>query len=174
MSFLADLLTDVTRNTLIISASSIRNKTILIVFGVLTFAVSTGLLFYFRSLPPTAIENYYGTEISYSRVYYDRNTDNRKIVLVSEGRNYNISYTIWQKQYSPETIINELTKSNRAKVWLDSPDSSQIKGIVSSTFSIDPSIGITWDKENRNAGIYLSWAFIGLGIILIVVTIFFM
>lgn len=170
---LADLLTDFLTYTLIGSAATIRNKTILIVFGLITLVASTVLFFYFRSLPPINVENYYSTEINYSRVYYEKNTDSSEIILVSGEQDYKIYYQIWTKAYSPEVIVDGLAKSNRAKIWLVSTDSHEIKGIITSTFIIDPALGIAWDKDNRQTGVILSTVFIFCGGILMLIPIFF-
>jgi hypothetical protein len=169
---LADLLTDILRDTLIAGGTSIRNRTILFVFSLVTLIGSLCLLFYFRSLPPTTVESYSVAEISYSRVYYDGQTDYPKIFVVADGKDYKIYDTIWRKHYSPEMIVDGLSKSNRAKIWLDSPDSRSIKGIVTPTFSIDPSLGVAWDNENNGAGQFVAWIFIVLGGFLIVTLLF--
>ena len=155
------------------SGASIRNKTVLLVFGLLTLITSLCLLFYFRSLPPTTVESYYSTEITYSRVYYDTQASSSKIVLVSGEQNYTIYHKVWQNHYSPETIVDGLAKSNRAKIWLDSPDSHGINGIITPTFSIDPSLGVAWDNENKHWGVIVAWMFIVCGGILIIISLFF-
>ena len=170
---LADLLTETLTATLIARGASIRNKTILIVFGSITLVTSLCLLFYFRSLPPTTVESYYSKEITYSRAYYDTHSNSSKIVLVSGEQKYSIYYNVWQNHYSPETIVDGLAKSNHAKIWLDSPDSRGINGIITPTFSIDPLLGVAWDNENRGAGEFLAWMFILCGAILIIIPLFF-
>lgn len=168
----ADFLTDILRDTLIAGGTSVRNRTILFVFGFVTLIGSLCLLFYFRSLPPTTVESYSVAEIYYSRVYYDRQTDYPKIIVVTDEKEYRIYDTIWRKHYSPETIVDGLSKSNRAKIWLDSPDSRGINGIVTPTFSIDPSLGVAWDNENNGAGQFVAWIFIVLGGFLIITLLF--
>ena len=149
------------------------------VLGLLVLVGSLILLFYFRSLPPITVENYYSKEIAYSRVYYDKQrsydgqTKSAKIVLASDEQKYNISYRIWQDYYSPETIVDGLTKSNQARIWLESPDSHEIKGIATLTFSIEPALGVEWDKNNRHWGVIVAWMFIVCGGLLIVIPLFF-
>ena len=66
-----------------------------------------------------------------------------------------------------------MSKSSRAKVWLDSPDDDIVTGIVTPTFSIDPSIGVAWEKENKGVWTFLSWLFIGCAAVLTIIILFF-
>jgi hypothetical protein len=171
---LADFLIDFVRDSLISNANLVRNKIVLLVLGLLTLIASLSLLFYFHSLPLISVENYHSKEINYSQVYYDNQKEYPKIVLISGEQTYNINYPIWRNHYSPETIADELAKFNRAKIWLDSPDSHGINGIVTPTFSIDPVRGIEWDKENRKWGVILAWIFFACGGVLMIIPFFFL
>lgn len=169
MDFLADILT----GTLIGGASSATGRVVLLVFGVLLIIVGIALPFYERSLAPIAVENYYSTEISYSRVYYNGKTDNPEIIVAGDARNYRILRSMWGNHYSAENIVDGLSKGNRAKIWLNSPDDSIVTGIVSPTFSIAPSIGVAWEVENRGVWTFLSWLFIGCGSVITIIILFF-
>jgi hypothetical protein len=164
---LADFLAEFLTYSLVDLGTHVKGKTVLLVFGLLVIVASIGGLLYVYSLPPTTVEDYHNTEIGYSRAYLDDSKNYSNVILVSGEQNYVISSRIWQKSYSSETVVDNLNNYRRAKVWLSSPDSHEIKGIVTQGFSIDPSVGVAWDNENKYGWSFLCWLFFGLGSFLI-------
>lgn len=165
MSFLAELLAD----ALTAGVASGRSKFPKLIVGVLALAGATALLFYWLGWEPATVEDYYATEISYSNCYYDRKSEDRKIILESGEKKYRIYYYIWQDHYEPETIVHELSKYSRAKVWLTAKDESDIRGVATRTLTIDPSIGVAWDRSNRKAMLWVVIGFFIAGGVLIVI-----
>jgi hypothetical protein len=136
------------------------------IFGSLLIIVAAVMLFYWLSCEPATIESYYVTDISYSNCYYDANPKDRKIILESGEKKYNLSYYMWQDHSGPVAIATELGKYSRAKVWLTAKDESGIRGIATPTLTIDPSVGVKWDRANRQAmlNLILSFSAVGLGL----------
>lgn len=151
---LADIITGILTDTFIGVGISIKNKIVLFVIGLLVMAISTRALFYIYSLPPANVEDYYNTQINYSIAYFEDSKNYSNVILVSREQNYIISSRIWQKSYSPETVIDKLNNVRRAKTWLSSPDSNEIKGIITKGFSIDPSIELFGITKINMAGVF--------------------
>ena len=167
MSFLDDLLT----NSLIAGASTSRSKLPKLIVGLLAIALACGLLFYYLSWEPAAVETYRVEDISYARCYYDDKSDDRKIVLESGGKAYRLYPYIWQDKYDAATVVRELGRHSEAKVWLPSNGDPFIKGIATPTLTIDPSMGAAWDRSNRKAMLWVIGGFFLAGAVLIVVAI---
>lgn len=154
MNFLADLLT----HTLTVGAASSRSKLLKLIIGLLAIVGATIMLLYWLSWKPATVEGYSRINLSYSNVYYDDSTEDRKIVLESGEKKYGIYYKVWQGHFEPETIVRELSEYSLAQVWLTSMDDNAVKGIATPTFKIDPALGAAWDNENRK---YMLWVTIG-------------
>ena len=171
MSFLADLVTEILKDVLIVQVARSKNNSFLLGFGILTSIISVSLLFYLQSFPSKTVNNY-----SIKQIDYQVTTSNSKdggIVLRSDPSDYLLSYKIWQDNHSRDYLVEALNKSRTATIWLDSPTSHTIKGITTSAFSISPEVGIAWDNKNSRWGIWLCWIFAGLGLVLIVLAALF-
>lgn len=150
-----------------------QNRICLIGLGVFLSILGVILFFYFRSFPPVSIENYQSTEITYSRVYYDKKSDEPKIVLVSENQKYEIYKGVWREQYSAENIVEGLAKSDHSIIWLDSMDSHNVKGVIAPTFFIDPALGVAMATAFRKERFYIVWIVTGIGAFLLILVVFF-
>jgi hypothetical protein len=168
MSFLAKLLTD----TLIGGMASSRSNLPKLIIGLLAIIGATVMLFYWLSWKPATVESYYVTEISYSNCYYDRKSKERKIILESGEKEYRIYYYIWQDHYEPDIIVRELSNYSRAKVWLTAKDEPDIRGIASPTLTIEPSVGVAWDRSNRKAMFWVMLGFFVGGCGLVAITLY--
>ena len=114
------------------------------------------------------VEKYYVTDIEYTACYLKGDKDTRLVILDTGSKSFSIYYRLWRKEYKEEDVINMLSKSSRARIWLTSRDDTEIKGIQATYFRIDPSKGYEWDKTNRNSLLWISAGLILLGLLVIV------
>ena len=168
MSLLAELVSGILSDSVIAGAARSRNKKFLIGFVLLTSLASIGLLCYLYSLPTVSADSFYETEISFSGAYYFKDSRNREIRLVSENKEYRIYSRIWEKDFEPETIVRQLNSTNKATIWIESSESTEVKGIRATVFSIDPDVGAGWDNQNNRTGRLMGWIFLFAGVFLIV------
>lgn len=137
------------------------------IVGLFAIAVASVMLFYWLSWKPATVESYYVTDIFYSNCYYDRKSEVGKVTLESGEKRYIIYDYIWQDHYKPQTIVNELNKHSHAKIWLTAKNEPDIRGIVTPTLTIDPSVGVAWDRSNWMWGLWIMIGFFVGGVVLI-------
>jgi hypothetical protein len=118
---------------------------------------------------PVPVEKYYVTTIEYNKCYAAGPEEYRSITLEARNVKYKILKAIWT-QYSrdEEAILGALCKSTGGTIWLSSKDSTNIKGISTPAFSIDPSVGAEHDKAEGRALLWMALMFFGSGTGLIV------
>jgi hypothetical protein len=114
------------------------------------------VLIYFSTGQPLSPEKYFVTDIEYTKCYLEGDEDDRSVILDDGSTKFSIYYPLWHKEFKEKDVINMLSKSSQAKVWLISKDDTKIKGIHSTHFRIDPSKGFEWDKTNRNSLLWIS------------------
>ena len=165
MSFLADLVTEILKDVLIVQGARSKNKFFLIGFGTLTSIISVSLLFYLQSFPSTTVNDFSITEIDYEVA--TSNSKDGRIVLRSSPNDYFLNDKIWQDNYSIDHVVESLNKSRTATVWLGSPTTLEIKGISTTAISISPDVGVAWDNRNRRWGIWSCLIFACLGLVLV-------
>jgi hypothetical protein len=125
------------------------------------------ILLYFYLGPPPHPGKYEVVDIEYTSCYIDGPDDGKSIILETGSSKYSIYYQLWPKDIGEGEIVNRLSLSSRAKVWLVSKDDTEIKGIDTLDFRIAPSKGYEWDRTNRKALLWLSAFFSFLGLLLI-------
>ena len=125
------------------------------------------LIYFFigRPLPP---EKYHVADIEYTACYLEGDKYNRSVTLDAGNKKYSIFYWLWHEEYKDEDIVNALSKSSQARIWLISNDDTKIKGIQTAYFRIDPSKGYEWDNTNRNSLLWISAILSSLGLLIIV------
>jgi hypothetical protein len=121
-------------------------------------------LYYFVYFPVPADE-YYVTTIRVDKCYAAGSEEYRSIALEANNVKYTIVKPIWT-QYSldEEPVLDSLCKSTSGTIWLSSKDSTDIKGISTPTFRIDPSVGAENDKAEGRALLWMALLFGGLGV----------
>lgn len=132
-------------------------------------------MYYWSILPQSSVDKYYASEIVYSGIDYKRRGDYPKITIKTKDKDYELNYYIWRTaKIDPETIVQELSKSNNAKIWLSERHDEDIRGIITTTLSIEPTVGVQWDNSNNVA---MKWVaiivFIAGGLALIFLTLLF-
>jgi hypothetical protein len=140
------------------------------ILGFLAVLVSIVLvcLYYFVYFP-VPVERYYVTTIEYDKCYAAGSEEYRAISLEANSVKYTIVKAIWTRYSLDEGVILEaLCRSSRGTIWLSSKDSTDIKGISTRTFSIDPSVGAEHDKADGRALLWMALMFFGSGTALIV------
>lgn len=163
MSFLADLIADFATY----SFAQTRSRAVIAGIGVLAILLSGAFLYGLYSSEPASID-----DLAVHTIEYEHATSNSRsgsIVLRSDGReDYTILDGIWKKDRNQNELVEELNSSNTAKIWLSSMESREIQGIETSSVYIDPAKGVEWVNDNDRIGIWMCWAFIALGTILII------
>ena len=172
MSFIADVITDfitdVMTNILIVRlVRKQRSYCSAVVLGILVTVVSFGAVMYMWAPAPISVNDYQATKISYSDVRLDPEVGDREITFTGDRRENTISSGVWSGHSDPAEIVQQLSRSNSAVIWHDSPESTSIKGIETEHFSISPEYGAAWDNANRRAGYNLAWFFLCLGLFLL-------
>src|SRR5262245_5975521 len=125
-------------------------------------------LYYFVYFP-VPVERYYVTTIEYDKCYAWGSEEHRSISVEANNVKYTIVNGIWTR-YSLDggVILEALCGSSRGTIWLSSKDSTDIKGISTQTFSIDPSVGAEYDKSQGRALLWMALMFFVSGTGLIV------
>jgi len=156
--------------------SLVSNKAKLpkILLGLLSLIGGSVLLYYWSTLPPSTVGNYYETEIVYSDIDYKRRSDYPKITIKTKDKDYELNYYIWRTaKVDPEAIVQELSKSSNAKIWLSERHGEDIRGIITPTLTIEPTVGVEWDNSNNGAMRWVAIMFIVCGLILVPLTLLF-
>src|SRR5215213_3060272 len=134
-----------------------------LIVGLFLTAGAGALFFYWLSWQPATVEGYYAADISYSGCHYDGR--GRKIILEAGEQRYELHYYMWQDRPGPESVMRELCGYSRARVWLTPESGTDIRGVITPTLTIDPSVGARRDRSNREAllHIVLALSAVGLG-----------
>lgn len=158
----------------IYSLASGKAKLPKLVLGLFSLIGGAFLFHYWLTLPPPAVERYYETGILYSDIYYERRSDSPKIIFKTENKDYKLYDYIWKTaNVDPELIVKETRNSKNAKIWLSKKDGTDIYGIVTPSLSIEPSVGVEWERTNN---VWMKWVAIMLiacGLILVFLTLLF-
>lgn len=169
MEFLLDFLRYLLISILTPRFASNRNRLPYYILGLLCLAVSAASLFlYWIVYVPVTQEDYYRTTIVYTKCYSINPKEHRAIILETSDKKYRLYHGLWRQAYADEYVLNALSRSSRATVWLAGKDKDDIKGIATEHFNIEPSVGVDWDTSNRAALLWLAFFFSGLGAIVIV------
>lgn len=174
MSFLADLLTDLLISLGVSSTVSSKRKLPYFIIGGISIIVSgLSLLLCLYLLKPVPIENYYMASITYTYCYGTGPKDDRSILLGNLDKKYLLSHYLWPKGYSESKIVDLLSQSEQATIWLASKDdlkldTVKLKGLSTKSFTVEPSIGWKKDKFTQRLWFGLAGMFFVLGIVIIV------
>ena len=168
MSFLADLLTDLLINAGVSSATSSRKRLPYIILGTISIIISgLALLLCFYLLKPVPIEKYVTTTITYTKCYATGSKDSRNIILENADKKYMLTHYLWPKNYDENRIVDLLRQSEQATIWLETGDALTLKGLSTTSFKIDPSVGWKDDKRTQNIWFGLTGMFFTLGVVII-------
>jgi len=131
------------------------------------------VLIYFFMGPPLPQEKYYVADIEYTACYLKGDKSDSSVILDTGPKKFSIRYCLWPEEYKPEeykrkNVVNMLSKSSRARIWLTSKDDTKIQGIQSTYFRIDSSKGYECDRTNRNSLLWISAGLSLLGLLIIV------
>jgi hypothetical protein len=173
MSLIADILTNISTEMGVVVASSWKRKLPFVFPGSFFILLSALiLLIYFYVYIPVPAENYYKTEVKYSRCYTKGSREDKSIILEANGKAYGLYSSLWRGEYTDEEALQLLSNTNTATIWLELKDDTDIQGITTSLFSIDPAVGAEHEKGGRNAFMWMASIFGGLGVVLIVGVLF--
>lgn len=162
MNFLSELLSNLIIYLTVRRFSISSEKATSIVGGALGLIISVAaLIVYLFVLTPSSIEQYHVTTITYSRCYMS--DSNKFVILQSDDTKYFIDDILWKGRYNYQDIVDALNNSSEATVWLKGGNSNTIRGISTSVFNIDPTVGVESDNANRRAVLWLAILFFALG-----------
>jgi len=170
MSFLADLITEVTKDIFIVQLVGTKIKRFLIAFGSFTSIVSALFFSHLYTLPSSSVEDYVTVRISYDVA--TSNSRDGRIVLRSGSQSYYLPNQFWDGKFKRGFVVEALNRSREATVWLSGADSMEVMGIATKDFTINPSIGAQWQNRNHQLGIWICWIFAFAGLCIIVLAIF--
>ena len=171
---MGELIAEIIFNTLtavgIGRATACRKKLPHYLLGCFSIFLSSMVLLWYYLDHPVPKEQFQAVQISYSNCFAEGSKDTRNIVLESGDKRYVLPYYLWQEEGRKEgEVVAALKRSSQAMVWLEPGQSKFVSGVETATFKIDPSIAEEWDKSNRNAALWVSAGFFGMGLLLIVV-----
>jgi hypothetical protein len=137
---------------------------LILCFTAILVSIALVCLYYFVYFP-VPVDKYYVTTIRFDKCYAAGSEEYRSIALEANNVKYTIVKPIWT-QYSldEEPVLDSLCKSTSGTIWLSSKDSTDIKGISTPTFRIDPSVGAEYDKAEGRALLWMALLFGGLGV----------
>jgi hypothetical protein len=162
MNFLSELLNDLIIYLTAGRFSTSPRKATFFILGFLELIISmAALIVYSLVLTPSSAERYYVTTIAYSQSYLTGS--NKSVVLQAGNTKYFIDHYLWKDKCSGRQVVDALSNSTEATVWLKERNSHAIKGISTSGFNIDPTVGEEADNANRRAVLWLAVLFFALG-----------
>jgi hypothetical protein len=126
------------------------------------------VLIYFFMGQPLPPEKYCVADIEYTACYLEGDKGDRSVILDAGSKKFSIYYWLWHKEYHEKDVIDMLSKSSQARIWLKSKNDTKIKGIRSTYFRIDPSKGYEWDKSNRKSLLWIGAGLLLWGLLVIV------
>ena len=169
MSALAELISGVLQDVLIIRFARDRGKRFVVAFGAVMVLCSVILLWFLYSEDIATPADLYRSEINYSHA--TSNTSDG-IALRTNGGDYIIRGYLLPKHVTRESIVEAMNKSGDAIIWTETRESRDVWGIETAGFAIDPTVGTNWKRENNSTGLIVGWSFLGMGVILCLIAFF--
>jgi len=147
-SMFSELLTDLLISIGVSSATSSKKGVAYVCFGSVSilFSAVFFLLCYYILSPP-APHPYYLLSVDYMGVHVVGTSSDRKIILNGVNGEYALPNSLWSNSYKEQEILSSLSHTNTAKVWLTSPESKRIQGIITDFLNIPPDNA---QKQARN------------------------